>query len=217
MRLTVGPLPAAVYWRRRAVVVGAILLFLIVVMYSCTGPGESGLAAQPGTSAEPPPQQTPTVLTPETGAPPSSEPPATASAEPSKDGAGCTDAEVSVVPVPSQKSARPGVTIDLRLRIKNVAKRTCTRDVGALAQEIYIKVGAQKVWSSDTCSTARDSNVQSLQPGIELEYRVSWNGRDSSKCAGGFASGPHPEPGEYQIFGRLGTKISDPVAFTITD
>ena len=53
MRLTVGPLPAAVYWRRRAVVVGAILLFLIVMMYSCANPGESGVTPQASASAEP--------------------------------------------------------------------------------------------------------------------------------------------------------------------
>src|SRR3954454_10773812 len=37
MRSTVGPLPAAVYWRRRAVVLGAALLGIIVLFVSCSG------------------------------------------------------------------------------------------------------------------------------------------------------------------------------------
>ncbi|WP_250031481.1 adhesin [Paractinoplanes maris] len=37
MKATVGPLPSAVYWRRRAVVLGAVLLGIIVLFVSCTG------------------------------------------------------------------------------------------------------------------------------------------------------------------------------------
>ena len=49
MRLTVGPLPPAVYWRRRAVVLGAGLLFLIVLLYSCDAAGDrnTGTRATP--------------------------------------------------------------------------------------------------------------------------------------------------------------------------
>jgi hypothetical protein len=37
MRTTVGSLPSAVYWRRRAVVLGAVLLSIIVLFVSCSG------------------------------------------------------------------------------------------------------------------------------------------------------------------------------------
>ncbi|WP_045744478.1 MULTISPECIES: hypothetical protein [Actinoplanes] len=37
MRATVGPLSASVYWRRRAVVLGAVLLGVIVLFVSCSG------------------------------------------------------------------------------------------------------------------------------------------------------------------------------------
>jgi hypothetical protein len=56
-----------------------------------------------------------------------------------------------------------------------------------------------------------------LQPGAEFEYTVTWNGRQSSKCAGTLAAGPAPPPGLYEVRGRLGTKISEPVALTIAD
>lgn len=228
MRLTVGPLPSAVYWRRRAVVLGALLLFLMVLIYSCSGPG--GSAENTGASGSSPTPASPTVLTPETGAPPTTEealppesadPPGTTEPAPEQPataaaaGDACTDAEISVIPVPSQNAPKVGVTIELRLKIKNVSGRTCRRDVGADLQEIYIKLGAQPIWSSDKCGTAKGSKVESLTPGFELEYQVAWNGRDSSRCANGVADGEHPQPGEYQLFGRVGSKVSNPVKLTV--
>jgi hypothetical protein len=41
MRLTVGPLPAAVYWRRRAAVAAALALVIILFAVMCRGPGAS--------------------------------------------------------------------------------------------------------------------------------------------------------------------------------
>jgi len=237
MRLTVGPLPPAVYWRRRAVVLGAGMLFLIVLLYSCSGPGGTDEPGQdragnpgPTTGATP----TTPVLTPESGAPDdgqSDAPAGEASGEPAAgdstagaqvpppaapvDG-GCTDEEMSVIPVPSQTSAKRGEPIELKLKIKNASNRTCSRDVGADVQELFIKVGARKVWSSDVCSTVRATDVRSFPPGLENEYTISWNGRESSKCANGLANGPYPAAGTYQLFGRLDTKHSDPVKLTIT-
>ena len=40
MRTTVGPLPSSVYWRRRAVVLGAVLLGIIVLFVSCSHNGD---------------------------------------------------------------------------------------------------------------------------------------------------------------------------------
>jgi hypothetical protein len=240
MRLTVGPLPPAVYWRRRAVVLGAALLFLIVLVYSCTGPGGSG--ADPGSSRSPSPTPSPEtgsggpLLTPETGPPAAGDtgedpgagspagdgPPAPPAGDatvpvipPPAEGS-CTDEEMSVVPVPSQSSIKRGATIELRLKIRNASDRTCERDVGSQLQEVYIRIGAQVVWSSDTCSPPGESNVVTFTPGLAHEYRVAWNGKDTTRCADGVANGPVPAAGDYQVFGRLGTKRSEPVKLTLT-
>ncbi|MEV4388582.1 hypothetical protein AB0J68_23175 [Micromonospora sp. NPDC049580] len=246
MRLTVGPLPPAVYWRRRAVVLGAGLLFLIVLLYSCTGPGRSGGRPNAGAS----PTSTPTstaspgpggsVLSPQTGAPSASgsadpnadrsagpnatDPsPETTSNDPSLGSAGsvddgtCTDAEISVTSVARPTSVQRGAVVDLQLKIKNTSERTCSRNVGADLQEIFIKAGAEKVWSSDTCGKVQGSDVQSFTPGFERSYQVGWNGRDTTRCDGaGLAAGPFPPAGTYQVFARVGTKYSAPVKITIT-
>jgi hypothetical protein len=130
-------------------------------------------------------------------------------------GAICADNEMSVIPAPAATTVRRGTPVVIRLTIKNISARTCSRDVGADPQEIYLDQGPRKYWSSDTCSTARSSDVRQFAPGAERQYSVTWNGRQSSKCVGGQAAGPAPPPGQFQIRGRLGTKVSDPVTLTI--
>lgn len=245
MRLTVGPLSPAVYWRRRAVVLGAGILFLIVVLYSCNGSRDDTASPQRSPSPAPSagdPAPSGSVLTPQSGAPPApsgepevpggggpgggGDPAATSAAPPTVagvggpapaggDDGGCTDAEISVTPVVLPASVARGASVDLQLKIKNTSGRTCSRDVGADLQELFVKSGAEKVWSSDTCGTAKGSDVQSFTPGFERSYTVTWNGKDASRCANGLADGQAAAAGTYQVFGRLDTKLSAPVKLTI--
>ncbi|MEW2141261.1 hypothetical protein AB0869_00410 [Micromonospora vinacea] len=236
MRLTVGPLPPAVYWRRRAVVLGAGFLFLIVLLYSCTGSDRSGgqepkAGGSPSATSAATPGPGGRVLTPQTGAPSSSAsadsgatnpspaitsntPPLGAAAGSEDDGT-CTDAEISVVSSASPTSVQRGAVVELQLRIKNTSNRTCSRNVGADLQEIFIKSGAEKVWSSDTCGKVQGSDVQSFTPNFERSYEVPWNGRDTSRCDGALAGGPFPPVGSYQVFARVGTKLSEPVKLSV--
>lgn len=128
----------------------------------------------------------------------------------------CTDAEMSVTPVPAATTIRRGASVAVRLKIKNISARTCTRDVGSDVQELYLGQGASRVWSSDTCSAAKGSEVSSFPPNGEREYNVTWNGKQANKCTAGLAAGTAPPAGEYELRFRLGAKISAPVILTIT-
>ncbi|MDW3850634.1 hypothetical protein NMK34_28875 [Micromonospora sp. BRA006-A] len=256
MRLTVGPLPPAVYWRRRAVVLGAGLLFLIVLLYSCTGTdrntGAPGTDPSPTGSAGAQPDPSGSVLTPQSGSPSPTAgdagggganngggtgPGGTgdgggntggggndgggtgnggATGQPVSDDGTCTDSELLVTPVAVPATAQRGTVVTLRLKVKNVSNRTCSRDVGADLQELYVKSGAEKVWSSDTCGTGKGSDVQSFTPNFERSYELGWNGRLDNKCANGLANGEFAAIGAYQVFARVGTKISEPVKLTVT-
>ncbi|MFI5493300.1 adhesin [Actinoplanes sp. NPDC051859] len=244
MRTTVGPLPAAVYWRRRAVVVSALLLGVIVLFFSCSG-GEDPGGNKAATKSSQGPAQVPTSGSPAPDpsfedAPPGAGTPSRPSPEEIQSGAAvppavagggegtdtnvtvptdgsCTDQEISVTPILAGTSARRGVPFEIRLKIKNVSTRTCSRDVGADLQELYIESGVAKVWSSDTCSNAKGSDVRDFPPNGEREYNVTWNGRQSNKCAAGLAAGTAPPAGQYQVRGRLGAKVSDPATVTLVD
>jgi len=246
MRLTVGPLPPAVYWRRRAVVLGAGLLFLIVLLYSCNGTernntGANGADPTGKASAPAGPQPTGSVLTPTSGSPSPAPADSGGSGSGSDGGAGsgsdggpagggtndapaapvandgtCADSEIKVTPVAVPPTVQRGAVVTLRLKIKNVSERTCSRDVGADLQELFVKAGAERVWSSDTCGLGKGSDVQSFTPNFERSYELGWNTRYSSKCANGVADGDVVPAGAYQVFARVGTKLSEPVKLTIT-
>ncbi|MET0425890.1 MAG: adhesin [Actinoplanes sp.] len=250
MRTSVGPLPSAVYWRRRAVVLGAVLLGIIVLFVSCSGndpddkkPGTSSSqlpTPAPATSTSPEPDESFVDGVPGGNNPALPSPDELKSSEPGEDGVtpgatltlppagdgensnvtapadgSCSDSEISVTPIPAAKSVKRGVPLEIRLKIKNIGTRACNRDVGAGPQELYLDQGARKYWSSDTCGTNKASDLRQLQAGSELEYKVTWNGRQTSACQGGMPSGPNPAAGDYQLRGRLGTLVSDPVELAI--
>lgn len=249
MRATVGPLPSAVYWRRRAVVLGALLLGIIALFMACShedkkpntknasssqfptpapasgkpstsaSPSDAGLlaSAPPGGQAYPDPVQSqdpdgdsgllPTNAQTTNG---------TNTNVNGQQGSGCSDAEITVTPVPAATSVKRGGSLAITLRIKNIGSRTCTRDVGADPQELYVEQGAQKFWSSDKCSATKGSDVQTFKPGDQREYNITWNGRQSTACSGSAASGPAPSAGQYELRGRLDTIVSNPVVLTIS-
>ena len=244
MRATVGPLPPAVYWRRRAVVLGAVLLGVIVLFVSCSGEDEKDPKAKNASTQYP----TPAPASDEKSSAPEpsfleSVPPVgpalpdPADLQTQKPGnedptlpttgtdgnvsvpldGSCADTEIAVTPIPADTTIRRGTPVDIRLKIKNIGTRTCNRDVGADAQELYLEQGAQKFWSSDPCSTAKGNDIKSFAPGAEREYRITWNGRQSTQCANGQPSGPVPAAGQYELRGRLSQILSKPVAISLVN
>jgi hypothetical protein len=120
---------------------------------------------------------------------------------------------MSVVPVPEAASVRQGVPFKIALKIKNISNRTCMRDVGASAQELYIQQGTTKMWSSDACDALTGSFIRTFAPSLEIEAYVVWNGRATSQ---GCANRPWAPVGAYQVLGRLATRFSEPVPLQIT-
>ncbi|MFC3992233.1 adhesin [Actinoplanes siamensis] len=252
MRTTVGSLPPAVYWRRRAVVLGALLLGIIALFVACSHEDDSKPSTKSASTQYPTPAPGSTSAAAPSGsaapdddlldaAPPGGQvyPDPVQSQQPDGDsgllpnnnpatangtntnvggqgGNACADNEISVTPVPSATTVKRGGALAITLRIKNIGSRTCTRDVGADPQELYLDQGAQKYWSSDKCSTTKGSDVQTFKPGDQREYNITWNGRQSTACSGGAASGPALQAGKYELRGRLDTILSNPVTVTIS-
>ena len=128
----------------------------------------------------------------------------------------CADQDVSLVPLPAATTVKSGVPVQIKIKIKNVSTRACTRDLGAGAQELYLVQGARKFWSSDQCSTDRSANKVTMQPGAEYEFSITWNGRQSTTCAGGMPNGAAPPAGHYELRARLDRKLSDPVTLSVS-
>ena len=226
MRLTVGPLPAAVYWRRRSVVLGGLLIVVFVVVYACGGAHPSNAAGgnhlaggEPSSGPSGSPTDTAPVA-PSTVVTPATTPPVSESSAPATSGT-CTDAEMQVRAVISTTSTTTGKlqyggTFTVKLQIANISARTCTRDVGSVPEELRIEQGSTKIWSSDDCVTAsgKAHDTRTFHPGDAITAQVKWSSYDITTTTCVKSTTP-AAAGSYELVGRLGTKLSAPTKFTI--
>jgi hypothetical protein len=223
MRMTVGPLPSTVYWRRRAIVLGAVLALVVLVAWGCaaagsssaTSGGRAGGAATghpAGSTTSSPTASAPALLpgSPSTTAPATGTPAAPANTTPAP---GCTDAELTVVPAAVGK-VQSGSYPRLSVTIGSTAAHDCSRDIGADQQELRLMQGNARIWSSDDCDPTHGSYLTTFHPGTHVTYTLVWAGKTSTP--GCKAPRTVVPPGSYQLVGRVGTKVSTPVPITIT-
>jgi hypothetical protein len=226
MNLTVGPLPPAVYWRRRAIVLGGLLLVVLLIAYACSGSGTSNASAQhvggsvtspsPSDSdsigvvtapaSQPPSTPSSVGLPPSPSATPTPTTPATTSI------ATCTDAQIRVTPVISSTSVTTtkllhGGTYDIKLKVRNVSAVACRRDVGSVPESLVVTQGSTKIWSSDDCvkTAGKAHDVRTFGPDIEIFADVKWSSYNitTTTCK----KSPLPVPvGTYSLTGTVGTE-----------
>ena len=221
MKLTVGPLPAAVYWRRRAIVLGILLVATTLVWSSCSNSSsgsDRASSTRPSSSPSPAPSTTllsPTIPTASSSSPEGTASPSVAAAapDPAPAPAACADSDLSLIATPETAVAPSGAFVKFTLKVKNISTRPCVRDLGADHQELYLQAGTTKVWSSDVCDAPHGTELITMQPNIERSYANTWNGKASDK---GCANRAAPPPGKYELFARLDTKISDPSPVQLT-
>jgi hypothetical protein len=218
MRLIVGPLPAAVYWRRRAVVLVGLAMVVLIVSYACGGPDTVEGAGPTPTTASTQPSATQSVLHPviatTTASPKQSDfvLPAPVTTGP------CTDAEMDLTASAASTEVLSGHSLDVTIQIQNLSHRTCSRDIGADMQELRLEDATTTIWSTDDCDPNSGHDVRSFAPGRKISFTLTWHGRRSRTGAGAItcsASAPAPEPAVYQLVARLDQKLSSPFALRI--
>lgn len=232
MRMTVGPLPATVYWRRRVVVLGAVLLLVVLTVWSCGGSDGTGQAGRRshggnGRSDGAPPTSgpgsrsasaTPSPSATATGSPvPSGEPnlvggetgPLVTGPAPR-----CADSDLVVTTRTHPRHVPMGSYPTLYLTIRNRSGHACTRNIGADEQELWITEGSKRLWSSNDCGANHGKDVRRFEPGNAVTFHRVWNSRTSSKgCEG---ARDLVGRGTYQLRGRVGGRKGKPSDFTVT-
>jgi hypothetical protein len=217
MRLTVGPLPPAVYWRRRAIVLGAALIVLFMVGQACMS---ASPADDPTGGQSHQPTSTPPSAGDQTGAPATSGPPPATSTAAGGQGSGaseapdgdlCTDDEIKVTALAGRTTFTVGESVRFTIRIAHAADRPCERDVGGGQRELYLvpDPGTGRVWSSRDCASPSGEDVLRLTAGWSRDHEIQFIG------LGGNACDVELETGRYQLYARLGTARSDPVEITL--
>jgi hypothetical protein len=239
MRLTVGPLPAAVYWRRRAAVV--LVIGLVVTPFAVTcgrhgGGSTPGAIPSAGTTAPTPttsatdagvsPSPLPTGIDEPGAGSPTGGAQSTDTAVPPEHSSGapppvvatveCTDDELLLTAAASPTPARYAGNVTLTLIVRNTADHPCFRDVGSAAQELQVRQDEAYVWSSDSCGLPRISDVRTFGPNIESRFWRTWNTYRIVPHECDTPEGATPAAaGTYQVVARLGTKLSEPTSFEI--
>jgi hypothetical protein len=103
----------------------------------------------------------------------------------------------------------------LRLQVRNVAARPCTRDLGAELQEVLLYRGSTRLWSSNDCYPEGTRDPELMRPGVVHTFSVVWSGLSSQPdCAG--VRGRVPA-GSYALVGRLGSLVSPRSPLTLRD
>lgn len=238
----VGPLPASVYWRRRAVafaaVVGLLLLFWAVLPGGGDGGGDRAAAVgspspsapatgsdsadasvDPGGLTASPATNDPgrAADTDGSAAGGSGTAPAPTSRQPAPQPTPapkpCPDAVLRLVVSPAQPAYLVGQAPVLRLQVRNVGTVACTRDLGAALQEVLLYHGTTRLWSSNDCYPEGERDVEVMQPGVLRSFSVTWSGLSSQpRCAG---TRTRVGAGTYALVARLGSLTSPRAPLTL--
>ena len=227
----VGPLPAAVYWRRRLLVLGCALGVLggggwvgtAVATRDAADPGTTEAAST--ASAAPAPAldqvapalaalEVPTDVPAPVPAPASTPAPPPAPPAPVAGGP-CTDDMIAVEVRPTPPTAAVGSKPTFDLVVTNVAPVPCVRPLDKGLQEVVLLDGAgTRVWGSNDCFPEVTSDLRTLQAGEAVVFPVLWGGLTSTP--GCTEARSTPAAGNYVLRGRLDTRTSPDAPFTLT-
>ncbi|MRK00374.1 hypothetical protein GEV27_02450 [Aeromicrobium sp. S22] len=197
-------LPAEVYWRRRLMVLAALIALVWVVLQLVGGDDEDKAAPQPKAKAA--------ATTSPTAAP---------TQEKKTNGlvdvalvtatAPCDPELVRITPTvrPDQRAGEP---VEIGLVVSSTATTACTlkpADADAIA---VITANGTAVWDSTVCKVSPLTKPVALSPGWATMTSVTWTGRGSgSRCTQneGYAT-----PGKYTV--QIGTLGGEPGKTTFT-
>ncbi|MCU1528042.1 MAG: hypothetical protein JWP75_1805 [Frondihabitans sp.] len=174
----VGSQPASVYWRRRAVLVFAVLLLVLVVIVL--------IAVKPGAGSSASPVATPTTSAPAAVAAPSrtsattpkatSTPAATAAAN-----GACTASQINLKPITDKSSYTSLQQPQISMSITNTSTTACTIDLGSSQQVLTITSGAETYWTSKDCQVHGTHQNVKLTAGQTLTTpAIAWDRTRSS-------------------------------------
>ena len=194
--LTRGPLPASVYWRRRALLVGLGLVLLLIVTNLLGGGDDKtkGDAVATTVSGDPTGETDDGQKTDKKPKKPkkTTEPQEPVLAQP--DGP-CEDSDILITPSVEQAVAGKPVTVTLQLRTAEA--EACTWRVSANHVTMKITSGADEIWTSRQCPNAVPTQDVVVRSAVTTFVDVAWKARRSD--VGCPIPTPWSLPGTYHV------------------
>jgi hypothetical protein len=221
----VGKLPAAVYWRRRAVLLTLVLavcgggVWLGLTLLAARD-GASSTASATGTRPLPALER----VVPSLGAIATPTPPlvptsaaasvlAASSVPDPVAGGPCTDDMIGLE-VRTPGSAAVGSKPTFELLVSNISAVPCVRALDKGLQELALyDPSGNRIWGSNDCFPEVSSDPRTIAPGEVVTIPLIWGGLTSEPTC--TAARGTPGPGDYVVRGRLDTKVSPDAPFTL--
>jgi hypothetical protein len=194
-------LPAAIYWRRRLLLLAVLILIAWVSLQLWPDDGDERPVSAPAPTATPSPTPEPA---PTDG---------TTTVELAASSKPCQPESIRITPsVPSDQNTRGPVDIDLA--VSSTSKAACTFTAQSSDLLAIISAGKTAIWDSTVCKYALLDDEVQLSPGWSTVKRVEWSGRGSGPACSkkeGWAT-----PGRYTL--QIGTLGGEPgkTRFTLT-
>ena len=190
----IGSLPPTVYWRRRLLFIGAVLLVALTVYVLFVAKDDKKKPASHQSSSH-------------RSSAPSSPHPSTPSAVP------CVPSVLSVAAQTSAKTFKVGDQPELEIRITNVGETPCVANLSDSQIELLVYNGESRVWGSHDCKVQPGDNPTTLAPRQAARRSIRWTGLSSQPhCAGGRQ---RVGAGNYTLRARLGQINGHTVMFSI--
>lgn len=195
-RLTRGPLPASVYWRRRAIVllvaftlvfgIGRLLGLGSDASDGAPAAGDGGAAALAGTTPSPTSADaaTPDGAADGTGRGKNGKKGKTASPTPelAEPVGNCRDEDISVTPTIEKAEAGRDITFTLDLR--TLETPACTWAVSSKHLTLKVTSGDDDIWSTLDCPRAITPQSVVVRQAVSSQIEVVWGGRRSdARCS----------------------------------
>ena len=192
LRHPVGPEKPVVYWRRRALVLGALLVVVLVAVLIVVGRGSGATSAAPSASASAGAgagsgagASSAGSAGSGSGSSRSAAPKPSASAAATKpaaaDGSTCTKDQIVLTPVLDKSAYGPTEDPKIAMSIKNSGTNSCHLDLGSAQQVLTISSGQEQYWSSKDCQTGGTNQDVTIKSGQTLTTpAIAWDRTRSS-------------------------------------
>ncbi|MEV0061353.1 hypothetical protein [Nocardia sp. NPDC050718] len=219
-----GPLPPEIYWRRRALAIGVIVVALAIVIWLVTmvarGGDSSGDNAAATSTTAPASSAASTSSAAESSSATATSAAATSSAAASSSPTDqpaaqpCSDQSLALKVTVGQPTYRVGDQPGFGTVITNISSAPCSRDLGPGPQFlVYTLDGQRRLWASNDCNPDGPPEVKTLKAGEQLSYKGSWFGTTSQpNCAGDRLQVP---AGAYMVVAQLGAVRSAAEPFNL--
>src|SRR3954471_842337 len=218
----VGSQPPSVYWRRRLVVLGTVVVLLVLLAMTLKviasrggepaeaqgSPQSSGAAKTSGTTSSP--RTSPSKRLTSSAARSHSTSRSVSSTPPPPS---CVAKDLKASAVTAKSTYAVGDQPLLELEVANTGKVACVQDLADKQVELKVYNGESRVWGSHDCKVEPGTAPRMLAPNTPVRVAITWSGLSSRpSCAG---TRQRVGAGTYTLYAALSGKTGHAAQFTI--